>query len=212
MRIEIRETTAATASPIPVVITFDNPTERPIVRDLSPEQSLDVEMHLLDLRTGEDLSFTMGKTTTTRLGGDEYALVAPTPGRFEIAARSALVFEVDLDGRLYLRPGEFDVFLTDGAAQSNHVALTIELTRASVEALYQIARDPQRDFSRREWAVTLLQKLDREFKPRLALPDDPPATAAKYEAENRAVYQRFEAWWQRRRVAPDLDETLRQVR
>lgn len=213
MHIKLHETSVAIAKPIPVEISFNNPTERPIVREISPEKSLDVEMHLLDLSTGEDLSFTMGKTTMTRLeGDDEYALVTPTPERFEIAARSAFVFEVDLNERLYLRPGKFDVFLTDGATQSNHVALTIEFTRESIDALYQIARDPRADYSRREWAVSLLQKLYREFKLMLPLPDDPPATAAKYEVENEGVYEEFEAWWQRRRVAPGFDETLKQVR
>jgi len=46
----------------------------------------------------------------------------------------------------------------------------------------------------------------------LPLPDDPPATAAKYEAENEGVYEDFAAWWQRRRAAPDLDKTLKQIR
>lgn len=213
MQIKLSDTSYPLAKPLPVEITYDNPTGQVLVVD-NPVKSLFVEMHLVDLRTKEDHSYTMGKVVTTTFRGDQdrYALVKPVPEALSIAPGSAFVFTSDPNERLYLRPGKFDCFLTDAAGESNHLELTIELTRESVVTLFAIAREPKQGYSRREWAMDWLQKIHSEFRLELALPDDPPQKAAQDEADNAVVYAGFATWWSQHEHGADMDERLKRVK
>lgn len=213
MQIKLSDKSYPLAKPFPVEITYANATGHVVVLD-SPAKSLAVELHLLDLRTKEDLSYTMGKMTTTSFGGDkdQYALVTPIPEALSIAPGSSLVFMSDPNERLYLRPGKFDCFLTDPSGESNHLELTIELTRESVDSLFDLAKDEKQEYSRREWAMDWLQKLHSEFLLELPLPDATPAKRAQAEADNKVVYAGFAAWWNQHKHDVDMDEKLKHVR
>lgn len=211
MQIKISETSCPLGKPIPVQITFENGTESAVTRD-NPAKSLAVEMHLVDLRTREDLSYTMGKTTTTLFQGgqDRYAINVPPPESMEIAPGSAVVFTSDPNERLYLRPGKFDAYLTDAAGSSNHVELTIEFTRESVELLFELVQDERKEYSRREWAMDWLAKLQGDFRLKLPAPGGPSTPTDK--AHNELAYARFSRWWIQNKKTPHLDEILKQAR
>ncbi len=200
------------ARPLPLDITLSNPGTTPLALD-DPAQSLDLEMHLLDKATGEDLSFTMGRLTSTPLGGDDrYAIEVPVPRPTTIAPGASLAVRPDANARLYLRPGDYEAFVTHKQSRSNPVPLKIELTRESVALLFATARDPQMPYSRREWASDWLARLYPAFRPSLALPTDAPALRAQHEAGNQPLYQRFAEWWREQQAAPGLDERLARLR
>jgi hypothetical protein len=213
MQIKLSDKSYPLAKPVPVEITYENPTGSVLVID-NPVKSLAVEMHLLDLRTKEDLSYTMGKIITTSFGGDRdaYALVTPIPEPLQIAPGASFVFSSDPNERIYLRTGKFDCFLTDASGESNHIELTIEFTRESVDGLFEMAKDEEQEYSRREWAMDWLQKLHHEFRLKLPLPGEPTAKKAQDEADNKVVYAEFAAWWNQNKRAADMDGTLKCVR
>ena len=213
MQITLR-TAAVTvlAKPLPLEITLANPGSTPLSLD-DPAQSLDLEMHLVDKGTGEDLSFTMGKISSTPLGGgDRYAVEVPVPKPTTIAPGASLAVRPDANARLYLRPGDYEVFVTHKQARSNPVPVKIEMTRESVALLFATARDPQMPYSRREWASDWLARLYPAFRPSLALPTDAAAVRAQQEAGNQPLYQRFAEWWREQQAAPGLDERLAKLR
>jgi len=198
--------------PLPLDIILANPGSSPLVIE-DPAQSLDIEMHLVHQQTREDLSFTMGKITSTRLGSvDEYAIEVPPPKPTGIAPKASLAIKPDANARLYLRPGEYDVFVTHKDSESNHVPLKIALTRESVALLLATVRDPQMPYARREWASDWLARLYPEFRPNLALPDEPPATRSQREATNQPLYVRFAEWWRDQQSSTGLDERLDKLR
>lgn len=213
MQITLRVAAASVlAKPLPLDITLANPGSTPLALE-DPAQSLDLEMHLVDKATGEDLSFTMGKLSSTPLGGDDrYAVEAPIPKPTTIAPGASLAVRPDANARLYLRPGDYDVFVTHKQARSNLVPLKIEMTRESVALLFATARDPQMPYSRREWAGGWLARLYPAFRPSLALPTDAPAVRAQQEAGNQPLYQRFAEWWREQQSVPGLDERLAKLR
>jgi hypothetical protein len=198
--------------PLPLDITLSNPGHSPLVID-DPAQSMDIEMHLVYKPTGEDFSFTMGKITTTQIGSaDEYAIEVPPPKPTSMAPGGSLAIKPDANSRLFLRPGDYDVFVTHKASESNHLPLKVELTRESVGLLFATARDPQMPYSRREWASDWLAKLDPGFRPSLALPDEPLTRRAQREAGNLPLYQRFAEWWREQQASAQLDERLGKLR
>lgn len=212
MQIKISDSPHTLGKGLPVEITFPNATGSVLTRE-NPETSRAVEMHVLDLKTKEDLSYPMGKVTTTIMGpDDQYAIVVPPPQNIQIPAGGAVVFTSDLNERLYLRPGAFDAFLTEGPAASNHVDLEIHFTRESVDTLLAIAQDEKAEYGRREWAMDFLSQLQRDFKLKLPQPGDSDAQKAKAEAENKVVIAAFETWWSKNRDAPATDALLKKVR
>lgn len=213
MQITLRAAAATPlGKPLPLDITLANPGSSPLVID-DPAQSLDIEMHMVYKPTGEDLSFTMGKVTTTQFGSvDEYAIEVPPPRPKSIAPGASLAIKPDANARLYLRPGDYDVFVTHKDSESNHVPLKVELTRESVALLFATARDSQMPYSRREWASDWLARLYPAFRPSLSLPDEAAAQRAQREAGNQALYQRFAEWWREQQTSAQLDERLANLR
>jgi len=202
----------ALAKPLLLDVTISNPGSHALEID-DPAQSLAIEFHLVDQRTREDLSFTAGKLTATTFGSaDQYALEVPTKRLITIAPKGSLSYRVDANAKLYLRPGDFDAFVSHKESQSNHVPVKVVLTRDSVALLFATARDAQMDYSRREWATDRLARLYPGFKLSLALPTESATARSQQETTNAPVYTRFAEWWRDQLTAPDLDQRLDKLR
>lgn len=213
MQITLRAAAATPLGrPLPLDITLANPGSSPLVIE-DPAQSLDIEVHMVYKPTKEDLSFTIGKYSTTQLGGgDRYAIDVPRPKPTSIAPGANLNIKPDANTRLFLRPGDYDVFVTYKDSESNHVPMKVQLTRETVSMLLATARDPQMPYSRREWASDWLARLYPDFRPSLSPPNDSPAQRTQREAGNQPLYQRFAEWWREQQATDGLDERLEKVR
>ena len=198
MKIQLTKKGYYLGEPIPVTVTYENPSRSALTLD-DPAASFDVEMHLIDGTSGEDLSYTMGQSTATVLAGqdDGWALNVPVPPQVSLAPGSEYSFESDLNERLYLRPGTFDLYLTDATAEleSDHLPIKIMLEGPAVKFLAARAMTPAQGYSRREWAMEWVLEVYPDFQLRLPDRSTPPAVAAEYERHNREVYERFLAWW-----------------
>ncbi|NRF65812.1 hypothetical protein HLB44_02310 [Aquincola sp. S2] len=202
----------ALGKPLPLEVTLSNPGSSGLVID-DPAQSLDIEFHLVDQKTREDLSFTMGKVTTTTLGSvDEYAIEVPVPKPTTIPPKGTLSFKADANMRLFLRAGDYDAYVTHKDSESNHVPLKVVYTRESVTLLFATAHDPQMSYGRREWATDRLAKLFPAFRLNLPLPDEAAASRSQREASNQPAYVRFAEWWRDQLATADLDERLEKAR
>jgi len=198
--------------PLPLEVTLRNPGSSPLVID-DPAQSLDIEFHFIDQQTREDLSFTMGRISTTTMGTvDEYAIEVPVPKPTTIAPNGVLAFKADANMRLFLRPGNYQAYVTHKDSESNRVPVKVVYTRDSVSVLFATAHDTQMSYGRREWAMDRLARLFPAFRLSLPLPDAPAATRTQQEAANQAVYVRFAEWWRDQLASADLDERLEKAR
>lgn len=185
-----------------------NPGPQPLSID-EPTGSMEVEMHLVDRQTKEDLSYAMGKAVAMPLpGNDRWAMSVRPRQPVEIAPNASLRFTTDAGARLYLRPGTYDAYLTIEGTESNRVELTIAYSRATVALLQALAGDPAQSYSRREWATDWLARLHPKFKLALPLPDEPAASREAKEAGNRRVLEAFATWWQRAATRDDIDAIL----
>ena len=198
--------------PLPLEVTLRNPGSTPLVID-DPAQSLDIEYHLVDQQTREDLSFTLGRISTTTIGSvDEYAIEVPVPKPVTIAPEATLTVKADANVRLFLRPGDYQAYVTHKDSESNRVPVKVVYTRDSVTVLFATAHDTQMSYGRREWAMDRLARLFPAFRLSLPLPDTPAAARAQQEASNQAVYVRFAEWWRDQLATADLDERLEKMR
>ena len=197
MKIKFSKPVYSLGEEIAAEIVYDNPTTVPLKLE-NPSKSFDVVMHVVDSKNKEDLNYTMGTMTVTLIdkATDQYVLAQPPKEQMEIAPATAFQFTSDLNNRLYLRPGKFDGFLTDGGKESNHVAITILFDNPAVDHLFALARDPQEGYGRREWAMDWLRQIYPEFKLALPLEDDPAGVRAQKEASNQVVIEKFFHWWQ----------------
>ena len=214
IRISVRAEPHSLGEPIEVAVAISNDDDRVLALD-DPRTSQSVTAHLLDSRTNEDMSYTMGKLDVTTFGEDQYALVIPKSEVVEIAPRAAFDFTTDANERLFLRPGTFQVFVTDdgdgGEVKSNELRLRIEITRESIPHLLALAQDMERDYGRREWAMDWLAKLYPAFRLELPPPDAQAASRERMEARNRAIYADFTAWWQENEHTPAVDALLQRL-
>jgi hypothetical protein len=211
IRISAGAETYAMGLPIPVAVSLANDGDQPFVGE-APDSSMAVEYHQLDARTKEDLSYAMGKLTTTNFGPDQYALVTPVPKRLELAPHTAHDFTTDPNQRLYQRPGRYEAFVTmERVGKSNSIPLTISFTRASVAPLFALARDATAEYGRREWAADWLARLYPGFRIKLAAPDASEPVRTQLEADNHAVYDAFQRWWHAHESDPQLDAQLQSM-
>jgi len=211
IRISTGAQTFALGLPIPVAISLANDGDQRFVGE-EPDSSMTVEYHQLDVRTKEDLSYAMGKLTTTTFGPEQYALVTPVPKQLELAPHTAHAFTTDANERLYQRPGKYEVFVTmERVGKSNSLPLTVTFTRASVAPLLPLARDTAAEYGRREWAADWLARLYPGFRIKLAAPDASEAVRAQLEADNGPVYDAFQVWWQGQQNEPQLDAQLQGI-
>jgi hypothetical protein len=203
---------APLGKPLPLEVTLANTGSSPLTID-DPAQSLDIEYHFIDQQTREDLSFTLGRITTTIIGSvDEYAIELPTPKPVAIPPGGALNVKADANVRLFLRPGDYQAYVTHQGSESNRVPVKVAYTRDSVSVLFATAHDPQMSYGRREWAADRLARLFPDFRLSLPLPDAPADARAQQEAANQAVYVKFAEWWRDQLQMADLDERLEKLR
>jgi hypothetical protein len=197
MKIKVSKPTYSLGEAIVAEILYDNPTRVPL-RLENPAKSFDVAMHMVDSNNKEDLNYTMGTLGVTMIdkATDRYVLTQPAKEQMEIAPASSFQFTSDINSRLYLRPGKFDCFLTDGGKESNHLAITIVFDNPAIDYLFALARDPRRDYGRREWAMDWLRKIYPEYRLDLPLDEDPAEVRVRKEAANKVAGEKFFQWWQ----------------
>jgi hypothetical protein len=212
MLISLEKTAFDLGEGIPVQVSFENPTAAAIVRE-DPSKSLDVEMHLVDSRTEEDLSYLMGKVETTPIDKStgEYAMVMPPEEEIEIEAGSSFVFTTDVNENAFLHPGDFLCFLDEYEEPSNSIRLSIRLSYKSVDLLLAVAGDENEEGGRREWAGEYLQELNADFELLLPLEEDCEAVREEKEVRNRRACQDFLAWWQDSRDGEEVEERLKEL-
>lgn len=200
MKIELAKQSFYLGESIVVTVSVENNTKEALsIAD--PAASFDVEMHAVDKANQEDLSYTMGIVEATILEGgqDEWALSVPVPDTITIAAASAYVFETDLNERLYLRDGVFDVFVSDIESGTALEEITIKFRMAALPYLSKIAMDQQQSYSRREWAMEWIQKLYPEFILKLRSENTPAALVQKDEEYNQIQYNALVKWCEEKR-------------
>jgi hypothetical protein len=183
-------------------VTFANPSRTDRVLD-DPVQSVHTEVHMVDQLTHEDHGFTMSRVTTRLLESGEFALETPSQTLVTLSAEGTRNFRFDASVRLFLQPGVYDVYITYKDRSSNHLTIRVDLTRASLGHLFAMARAPQVDYTRREWATYLLARVYPGFKLSLALPNDDLAVRNQREAANEPVYAAFTKWLVEELKKPD---------
>ena len=211
MFIEFSETSYDLGKSTPVNITYENPGANGIVME-NPSKSLYVTMHVVDTKTQEDMSYSMGKIEVTDIdsASGQYALVEPPNEEIQIEPKSSFTFTSDVNSRLYLRPGEFECVLIDhDDEESNRAQITIEFTKESVPDLLELARDENQDYGRREWAMDWLQELYPEFKLNLSLEDDSDYIKKQNEVCNKVIYDAFVEWWNENKDTEQMEELLK---
>jgi hypothetical protein len=210
MNISFTKTTFVLGEPIPAEVVYSN-TAKATVNLPDPSQSLDVIMHVVNKESQEDLNYTMGEVKATVLdsAADQYALDVPVVPEIKISAASEFRFDIDLNSRLYLRPGEFDCFLTDPDGESNHMEIVIEYTKTSVDYLIPYAMDQNQTYGRREWAMEWIQKIYPNFD--LKLPDEETGAEQKvqFEKYNNEKYNEFLAWWESYKDKIDIKQSIK---
>lgn len=187
------DSTVALTEPLPFTVVVTNRTTAALTVE-DPRASTHATLHLVDVQTKEDHAFSMGQTTTTNLGQDQWALAVPVVKPVTLNAADSLQVRADANERLFLRPGTFDVFFSLDDAQSNHVTLTVRFTPKSVERLLGLAADANASYARREWAVESLKRLKPDFTLTLPLPDATPKQRAPLEAANREAVRSLRQW------------------
>lgn len=191
---------------IPIEIIYSNQATTTVsLKD--PAASFEVEMHVIDADTQEDLSYTMGQISTTVFdeAEDQYALVIPEPESIEVAPTSEYRFHSDLNERLFLRAGKFDCFLTDSGNESEHIEINISLKESELPYLMTYAMDTQQEYGRREWAMEWIQELYPEFILKLPLKDSPENVVKEYEQFNQERHKEFIVWMESKKQK-GLDE------
>lgn len=177
--------------PIAISVVVSNSTKAALTIE-DPRASTHATVHLVDIATKEDHSFSMGQTSTTDLGHGEFALVMPVVKPVTMAAGDSLEVRADANERLFLHPGTFDVFFSLKDVQSNHVRVTVRFTPQSLERLITLAADPNASYARREWAMELIRRVKPDFKLSLPLPD--AKEREPLEASNRAAVKSLRQW------------------
>ncbi|MBM4782227.1 MAG: hypothetical protein GQE15_31495 [Archangiaceae bacterium] len=180
-------------SAVAISVVVANRSAAPITIE-DPRASTHASVHVVDLDTHEDHSFSMGQNATTDLGHGQFALVVPVVKPVTLAAGRSLEVRVDANERLFLHPGTFDVFFSLGDLQSNHVALTVRFTEQSLERLLALAADAKASYARREWAVELLKRVKRDFALTLPAPEATEQERAPLETANRAAIESLRQW------------------
>jgi len=193
-------------TPVSIEITYDNQTDDVIVIP-DPSKSLDVLMRAVDMKTNEEMNYTMGKIIVTEIdrASGQFAISEPPVSKIEIKPGLPFVTTSDLNEKLYLHPGKFDCSLKDKSEESNHVQVTIKFTKTSVDYLFGLAKDIDHTYGRREWAMEWLQKLYPDFKLNLPLEDDTSSIKTQKEASNKLVYDHFSEWWNNNKATKNME-------
>lgn len=192
LSLEVKSSVELT-EPIAITVTISNRTNAPITLQ-DPRASTHATLHLVDVETKEDHSFSMGQTSTTDRGQGQWALVAPVVKPVTVAAGKTLDVRADANERLFLRPGTFDLFFSLDDVQSNHVTVTVRFTEKSLERLISLAADPNASYARREWAMELIRRVKKNFTLSLPLPEATATERDPLERENGAAVKALRQW------------------
>lgn len=212
MLIKFGKTSYYLGESIPAEINYMNSTSEKILVE-NPAKSLDINLHMLDSASGEGFNYTLGQTETLVIdkASDRYVTTVPKKELVTIPPDSGISFKSDLNERLYLRPGNFICYLTEGEKESNRVALAVHYQRESVIPLVQVARDPNMIYGRREWAGDWLRKLYPGFQLDLPYDEDTPDVRKEKEKQISLKVAEFLSWWQENRNNPQMDTLLLQA-
>ena len=178
---------------IAISVVVANRTSTPLSIE-DPRASTHASLHLVDVATHEDHSFSMGQTSTTDLGHGEFALVVPIVKPVTLTAGASLEVHADANERLFLHPGTFDVFFSLDDVQSNHLMVTVRFTTKSLERLISLAADPTASYARREWAMDLIKRVKKDFTLALPPPQATEKERAPLEAANREAITSLRQW------------------
>lgn len=196
---------------IPAEIIFVNTSNQSKTLPEDPRKSLELQVHAINRKTGEDLNYQMGKITATVAGGMT-ALTVPVPEEVVIPPKGMLSFSTDVNDRLYLSPGEYLCHLTNFRVEkSNQARITVFLSPTGYLHLLKTAVDPRNSFGRREWAYDWLKRMHPEIQLRLSLDDDTAEKRLSDSAFNEIAYDKYLSWWEENRNSPNFLERLRNL-
>lgn len=203
LKLQVKSAVALTEA-LPVSVVVSNTTKAALTIE-DPRASTHATVHLVDVETHEDHSFSMGQPSTTDRGHGEWAMVMPVVKPVTLPAGDSLQVRADANERLFLHPGTFDVFFSLKDVQSNRVRVTVRFTRESLERLITLAADANASYARREWAVELIKRVKKDFSLSLPLPD--AKERELLEAANRVAVKSLRQWVSSRPAA-ELAEQL----
>jgi hypothetical protein len=196
---------------IPAEIIFVNTSDQPKTLPQDPRKSIDLQVHAVNSKTGEDLNYQVGKIQVTS-AGEMFAMAVPVPEETVIPPKGMLSFSSDLNERLYLTPGEYRCRLTNYRVdESNQARIAVQLTPAGYLYLLKIAIDARQSYGRREWAQDWLKKMQPDIELRLSQDTD---TDAKKKADadfNEKAYAQYRQWWEANRNSPVFLERVRSL-
>jgi hypothetical protein len=196
---------------IPAEIIFVNTSDSPKTLPQDPRKSIDLQVHAVNRKTGEDLNYLVGKIQVTNAGGMS-ALTVPVPEEIVIAPKGMLSFSSDLNDRLYLSPGEYECRLTNySVEESNRARISVHLTPAAYLHLLKTSIDVRQSYDRREWAQDWLKKMQPEIDLRLGLDTDAEAKRHADSAFNEKAYAKYRQWWEENRKASVFLERIRSL-
>jgi|WetSurMetagenome_2_1015567.scaffolds.fasta_scaffold94054_2 hypothetical protein len=197
---------------IPAEIIFVNTSNDILVLKENPQKSIDLVMHAVDLKTAEDLNYSIGKPEVSRFGDDKFALAVPIKEKFEIQSKSLFSFVSDLNNRLYLAPGKYDCFLVNYLVEkSNKTTLTISFTPGSVSYLLKTSVDEREGYGKREWAYDWLKKINPQLELHLTTDGDSDDQRKTKIAFNERAYAQFRKWWEENQKTETMVKKIQQL-
>jgi len=196
---------------IPTEIIFVNTSDQPKTLPQDPSKSIDLRVHAVNRKTGEDLNYQVGKIQVTS-AGETFALAVPVPEETVISPKSMLSFSSDLNDRLYLSPGEYECRLTNYRVdESNRVRIAVHLTPAGYLYLLKTAIDARQSYGRREWAQDWLKKMQPDIELRLSQDTDAEAKKQADSAFNEKAYGKYRQWWDENHNSSVFQERVRSL-
>jgi hypothetical protein len=197
---------------IPAEIIFVNTSSDVLVLKENPQKSIDLVMHAVDLKTAEDLNYSIGKPEVSRFGDDKFALAVPIKEKFEIQPKSLFSFVSDLNSRLYLTPGRYDCFLVNYLVEkSNKTTLMISFSPGSVSYLLKTSVDEREGYGKREWAYDWLKKINPQFELHLTMDGDSNDQRKTKTAFNERSYAQFRKWWEENQKTEAMVKRIQQL-
>jgi len=183
-----------------------------LVLNETPQKSLDLLMHAVNIQSSEDLNYSIGKIQVKTFDNDKFALAVPIKEKFEIQPKSVFSFFSDLNERLFLIPGKYNCFLTNYLVEkSNVITLTISFTAGSVSYLLKTGLDERVSYGKREWAYDWLKKINPMFELRLTNEKDSEEQRNKKKAFNIDAHTKFEKWWNENQKSEECVKRIQEL-
>ncbi|HWK03326.1 MAG TPA: hypothetical protein VNS58_06825 [Puia sp.] len=211
MHIKLNKSSYFFGEAIPVKVCFENPSKETMVLE-DPSKSADVMLHLIDVGDQQDYYYYMKKMQVliTDPKKDQYVIVDPPKEHISISPSSSFEFTTNANERLYLQPGTYNCYVSEGNDESNKVEIKIVFNQHSVDHFFMIAQNADMEYSRRDWAMKAIQRIYPRFKLNLVTENDPKDSKTKKEAENIPVYHEFEEWWKKNKDTKEVKSLFNQ--